>query len=197
MAKESSTGTILLLGGLGVAVWGYFQGWFSSLGFTPAAAKPVTGTPAASTAATPPAATAAAPKLGTILTSAAQLAAQVAAGDAYILPGPSLISSPPTGYTLATDSNNAEVGFAAGNTAPGSFYLRDDVAAALVATINAGQLATQTGPGNVTTATLYQFPIQSLTQLQQVMTGAGLHGLSGLAQYLYTRTGHVRHGKWN
>ena len=201
MAKDSSTGTILLLGGLGVAVWGYFQGWFSSLGFAPAAAATTPGTTTTttttSTAANPPAATAAAPKLGTVLTSAAQLAAQVAAGDAYILPGPTLISQPPTGYSLASDSNNAEVGYPATNTAPGTFYVRNDVAAALVGVLNAAQVATHTGPGNVTTATLYQFPIQSLTQLQQIMTAAGLSGLGGLAQYMYTRTGRVRYGKWN
>jgi hypothetical protein len=45
MAKDSGT-TILLLGGLGVAVYGYFQGWFASFGLAPAAAAaPVTTTP--------------------------------------------------------------------------------------------------------------------------------------------------------
>jgi hypothetical protein len=54
MAKDSGS-TILILGGLGVAVYGYFQGWFSAFGLAPATtatAAPATTTTTAPTATT-------------------------------------------------------------------------------------------------------------------------------------------------
>lgn len=51
MAKDSGS-TILILGAIGVGVYGYTQGWFNSLLGTPAAATPA-GTPPASPAGTP------------------------------------------------------------------------------------------------------------------------------------------------
>ena len=65
----------------------------------------------------------------------ADLAAQVAANDPYILPDDTTIGSAPTGYQTATDSIASEVG-----TKSGQFYVRDDVAAALVNTIGSGSI---------------------------------------------------------
>lgn len=48
MSKDSSS-AVLLLGGIGVAVYGYFQGWFASLGFSPAASPSTAVTAATGT----------------------------------------------------------------------------------------------------------------------------------------------------
>ena len=170
--KGDSSEMILLLAAAGAAVYGYFAGWFSSFGFGPAAAAPAT--PAATPPPTPP--------LGTVLTATWQLAAQVAAGDKYILPGALLSTTPPTGYTIAIDAYKSETG-----NATGAFYLRNDVAAAAVSYVNV-LLAQQSLPP-VTLGTLYTFPLSSLALVNQIATGAGLSGLGGLAQYMYTRTG--------
>jgi hypothetical protein len=191
----------------GIAIYGYFQGWFASLGLAPTAAAGAVATGGQAPAATaagavakggnPPAATAAAGAVGTPVSSAAQLSAQIAAQDPYILPGPSLISSPPAGYSLAMDSNVTEAGGAAG-TQQGQFYIRNDVATALIAALNA--LGTQENilaqaqgqPASfvpVTLATLYNYPVSNLAQLQTIMSSAGLTGLGDFKRHMATRTG--------
>ena len=222
MAKDSS-GTIILLGGLGVAAYGYFAGWFNSIltqfglplpSGTAAATIPTTttvtaaqlaalqaaaaaqgaasnvGAPVGPAAISPTAGLAPLPALGTVLTTSAQLAGQVAAKDAYILPGPALISQAPAGYTLATDAAAAEVGGGSGG-----FYLRNDVAAALLGVQNL--LATAAGQPPLSLATLYTVPISNLAQLQTIMTAQGLsghtrYGMGDFARHMYSRTGRIR-----
>lgn len=52
MAKDSGS-TVLLLGALGVGVYGYFQGWFASLGLAPAASASTTPAGGASAPSSP------------------------------------------------------------------------------------------------------------------------------------------------
>jgi hypothetical protein len=198
MASENSGSTILLLGAAAVAVYGYTQGWFSKLfGTTTTSTTQTAAQIAAAQAATAQAAAAAAasaaqnspilPPLGTILNNAPQIALQVAAKDKYILPGPALYSaaSPPAGYTAAIDALASEVGGGSGG-----FYLRNDIAAAVLATVN-GLLQAQGLPG-LTLGTLTQFPIESLSTVNQIATSAGLSGLGDYQRHMYTRTGRYR-----
>lgn len=179
MAKDS-TGTILLLGAVGVAVYGYTQGWFSQL-FGVTAIPGTTTLDASQTAAIkaqlaalaaqgtnpPPTASptpAAVPALGTTVTSAGQVAAQVAAKDPYILPDATTWGAysvtPPAGYSNFNLSDK------------GNVLLRQDVAS--LANLQVG------ATGN---------PI-ALTDLQGLMTTKGLSGgLGDYRRHLYSRTG--------
>ena len=193
MARENGS-TFLLLGAAAVAFYGYTQGWFSSLFGTTAAAATSTAAQQAAAAAAAAAKGPVVPPVGTVLTNAADLAAQVAAKDPYILPGPALIGQAPAGYSLAMDSMVGEVGGT--GSAQGGFYVRNDVASALVALMNALQTATNVATGGVsapvTLETLYQYPIQNLAQLKTVMSSAGLTGLGDYQRHMYTRTGRYR-----
>jgi hypothetical protein len=150
-----NSNTLLLLAAAGVGVYGYMQGWFSGL-FGAAA-------PAATSAAPAPAAV---PPLGTTVSSAAQVGAQAAAKDPFILPdGPTFqatVATPPSGYTpfSLTDKGNV--------------FLRSDVYAAANAAVNANSA-----------------PL-SLSALQSLMTTGGMSGLGQYAHYLGTRYGKWR-----
>jgi hypothetical protein len=184
MAHEGGGGsTILLLGAAGVAIYGYFQNWFASFGFASTAAA---ATPAAPASTTPAASTASVPALGSVVHSAADVAAQVAAKDPYILPDNSVISQAPVGYVLAANSTPAETG-----TTNGQFYLRSDVADAVVALINAVNTAAGRG-ASASLLTLYNFPIANLAQLKTIMSSKGLTGLGDYQRHMYTRTGRYR-----
>jgi hypothetical protein len=233
MAKDE-TGTILLLGAVGVGIWGWLNGWFAQFGLNPPGAvapanlvsqpatpstlppnvlqtvavacpagwTPVTGgncslntqlqgslsvlpigqvvspaqaaaynaqsaafaaSAAASSAA---AATTAAVPLGSTVTTSAQVAAQVAAGDAYILADPIAYNVPmmapaiSAGYSLFPGSTDSSI-----------IYLRPNVAAAVAAA----------SPAPTT-----------LAQIQAVMSTSGLSGLGDYQRYIYTRTGKFR-----
>ena len=189
MAKDS-TGTILLLGAAGLAFYGYTQGWFNallvSLGMpipagtinpngptiidtvtgktlTPAQQAALTAAAAAQTgSAATPAPTV--PALGTTVTSAAQVAAQVGANDPYILPDAT---------TYGAYSVSPPMGYASFNlTDKGNVLLRQDVA-------NAANLQVGTTSNPI-----------SLTDLQALMSTKGLSGgLGDYRRHLYSRTG--------
>lgn len=159
-----SGNTILLLGVAGVAFYGYLQGWFSGLfGIAVAAAAPAAtgGTPAAP----------AIPKLGSVVTNFADLQAQAAANDPYIFPNAAILSTAPANYVLAADATTSETG-----TSNGQFYLRSDVANALLPIIGNG----------ATLATLYQFPVAKLSDIQAIMTSKGMSGYN-FAQFMKSR----------
>ena len=205
MAKDS--GTILLLGGLGVAAFGWYKGWFASFGFPGPAATPSTTITAAQLAAMQQAAAAAAsgsgsssgpsiPAVGTVV-DAAGIAAQVAANDSYIVPSASAVSQAPTGYVM--------VGVADKSAAPaGVIYLRADIAKKNVDTANAAIDALNTAaqiqweaqnamnPGAFPAPTPQQ-PITAQTlQLKDLKSIVGLSGLGDFQRYVFTRTGRVR-----
>ena len=156
MAKGSDT--IMLLGAAAVAYYGYTQGWFSGI-----LGKLGGGAPAP---ATPAAAPAPAPTLGSKVGTVAQIAAQAAANDAYILPDwtmlPSASTPAPSGYSqfVLTDY-------------PQGVFLRQDV------DILANQIVGSSGP-------------IALADLQKAMTAKGLSGLGDFQRYIVTRTGRIR-----
>lgn len=156
-----SSGTIMLLGAAAVAFYGYTQGWFAGL----------FGTAAPVAAAAPTSTGPVVPKLGTVVTNAADLQAQVAANDPYILPSAAIQGSAPAGYTTATNAKASETG------APnGQFYLRNDVASALLPVIGQG----------ATLGTLYQFPVANLADVMAIMTSKGLSGYT-FQRYMQSR----------
>lgn len=183
MAKESS-GTFILLGVAAVGVYGYLNGWFSGLlGTTTTAAAAAVPTPTSTTAAAPAASV---PALGSVVHTAADLAAQVAARDPYIFPDSSLIGQAPAGYVLAKDATVSETG-----TVDGSFYLRADVAQAVLGVINLINAAASGGTGATqqTLATLYLAPVSNLAQIKTIMSSSGLSGFGDFQRHMAARTG--------
>ena len=152
-SNPEHTGNLLLLVGVGVAGYlAYVNGWFSSLfGGVTAAAQPLTVTTTGTGTTTAPAASVTAPPLGTTVSSAAQVAAQVAANYPYILPNATTFgaytSSAPSGYAAfyLTDAGNV--------------LLRQDVASA------ANQQVSSSGVS------------MSLSDLKTLMQSKGLSGL--------------------
>lgn len=188
MAKDSG-GTILLLGGLGVAVWGYFQGWFASFGFAPGAvgfdntaagrAAAAAAGPGSTSSAVSGGGTAAAgpPALGTHNVNAAQALQQVAANDAFILPDPAtfaqLQAAPPSNYGFIQ------------TTDAGGVFLRPDVYSAVQTLIQARVAkASQAGAA---ASSLQAAGQVSLSDIQQMMTNQGLTGLGDYNRHLMTR----------
>lgn len=165
---SGETGTLLLLGGVGVLGYlAYTQGWLSSLfgstattttGTTPLTPGTSGGT---STAATNISGT---PALGTPITSNSQVAMQVMANYPYIIPVTSSSAQKPGGYTLAADTNAAE--------APtGQVWVRNDIAVALLAWMNKNY-----ANAPATIGTLFTLPV-TLAQIQSVMQTNGLSGM--------------------
>lgn len=150
---------------LGVGIVGYFayiNNWLAGLGlpYTTAVAAPAT-TPVTSATA---AAVSGTPALGTPVTSNSQIAMQVSANYPYIIPLTASSGQQPGGYSMAADTNTSE--------APtGQLWLRNDVASAVLAWINANN-----ANGPATIGTLFTFPV-TLSQVQSAMGTAGLHGL--------------------
>jgi 3D (Asp-Asp-Asp) domain-containing protein len=215
-AGGSGSEMLVLLAAAGVAVYGYMQGWFASLGFAPAAAAPsnsgsapvscptgwtVSGNgcslnaplngslsripvgqvvspaqalaysqqsaayAAASQANSNPGSTSGSggtPALGSAVSTAAQVQAQVSANDPYIIPVQSAVNS------IAGPAISA--GYVNVNTSDaGTVFLRPDVSAAATA-------ALPMASANWT-----------LANIKTII--ANTAGLSGLGQYLITRQG--------
>lgn len=174
MAKDS-TGTILLLGGAGLAAYGWYAGWFAN--FLPATAASPAKTPAAgggSSSAPPPV-----PPLGTTVTTAADALAQVAAKDPYILPTApvyaQLIAALPAGYQVMT------------TTDAGGVLLRQDVYAA-VSTDVANRISRAMSSG-ASGASVQAAGLLTTEQIKQVMSNQGLSGLGDYRRHLAARTG--------
>jgi hypothetical protein len=162
---------ILLLAGAGIAAYlAYSNGWFSSPTLAVAAPNP---TPAGATTnpVTNPAtqivnAPSAPPPLGTVVGNANDIAAQAAAGLAYILPAQSLqnlSSLTPNGYSPITTSDF------------GLVFLRNNVYQVATTDLNnriqraIDQGAAETSVQNATKL--------SLTNIQQDMSSNGITGL--------------------
>lgn len=175
-SNPSSSQSMFLV--LGAAVAGYFayiNNAFAGMGFpysTVVPTTPVSGSGAAAlsqgnaagsaTASPAAAAVAAVPPLGTPVTTSDQLTKQVAANYPYIFPSAAVQGSAPAGYSTATDATASETG--AGN---GIFYLRNDVANALLPIIGNG----------ASLVNLYSFPISNIGLVKQIMASKGLSGL--------------------
>lgn len=164
MAKE--TGTILLLGGAAVAIYGYFQGWFSGLTTktAPSPAPPPTTTAPGTTGG--PANTV--PPMGTVVVSVPQALAQVAAKDAYVMPNMDVYVALQTqipansGYNFYVDSNGVPL------------LLRDDV-------YNALQASPAGAAGTVSLADIKK------VMVTQGLSGCTRYGLGDYQRYLTTR----------
>lgn len=173
--ENPKAGGFIFLGLAAIAgYWAYTKGWFS----TPVAVT--TSTQPASTSTTNPVNNGAAivnaptapPPLGTVVSTAADLAAQVAAAYPYILPAqtiPSLRSLTPNGYSAIITGDY------------GTIFLRNDVYAVSAASlenrikraIDAGADAT-----SVQASTLL-----NLAEIQNQMSINSLSGLAGLAAF--------------
>lgn len=189
MAKDS-TGTLLLLAAAGVGVYGWMQGWFAQFGLSAPGSSPApspnpnTGTSSSGGATVKTPAGPVVPALGTVIHNAADLAAQVAAKDAYIFPDNSLIGSPPVGYVMATDATGSETGSVDGKGV-GTFYLRLDIAQAVLDVINT--INSASGAPVASLQDLYRSPVSNLKQIQGIMTAKGLSGLGDYRRYLQSR----------
>lgn len=174
MAKDS-TGTILLLGGLGVAVYGYMNGWFNSfLGGTStvlAAATPATPTTPATPAARP------VPVLGTTVTNSTDALAQISANDPYVIPDAATFASMQT----VLPSGWASVQ----TTDKGGVFLRPDVYGAVQSVIQ-GRLARAAG---APVTSLQTAALTNLGEIQRAMTNQGLSGLGDFRRHMYARSG--------
>jgi len=184
---SSGATTALVLGGLGLAAYlAYANGWFTTTGIV--AAPATGGTPTPTTGTTNPVtnpntqivnAPSAPPPLGTIVTNANDIAAQVTAKLPYIVPDPTVISSAPAGYVMVAATDKA--------AAPaGAFYLRGDIAAKMLSIdqIAAAAAANATGDSGTQTLTLNdlgsnQWAAQNPAQVLQVTGMKGLRGLGG------------------
>jgi len=193
MAKDSTT-TILLLGAVGVGVWGYFQGWFAQWGLAPAASGALTAAQKAALAAAAAAQGAAAgtttaapavtpvPALGTTVTNANDVLRQVAANDAYILPDAATFAefqgALPGGYQTVTTSDKGQI------------LLRPDVYAA-VQTLIANNVSRASAAG-ASAQSIQNASQVSLANIQQTMSTAGLSGLGDYQRHVFSRTGRIR-----
>lgn len=176
---SNSTGTIVLLGGVGVAIYGYMNNWFASMGFPYASAVPVATPATVSKAAAAPPVSSGPPPLGTTVTTANDALTQVAANDPYIIPdAPTaavLQAATPSGYSWITTTDR------------GPILLRSDVYGAvqtnLTNTINraiaAGAALTSVQAAGQTT----------LPQIQTAMSTNGLSGLGDFRRHMFSRTG--------
>lgn len=194
MAKDS-TGILLLLGGAGVAYWGYTQGWFASFGLTPAgtAAAPATNpTPnatitaaqaaavlaAAQAAAAAASASAPPPALGTTVTSATDVLKQIGAQDPFVIPDAATaaaIGAPPSNYGAVTTTDKGVV------------FLRPDVYSA-VQNLISGRLA-KIAAANAAGTPVAATSIQNATNvtLADIQSTMSLQGLSGLGAWELNR----------
>jgi hypothetical protein len=172
MAKDS-TGTILLLGGVGALAYGYYAGWFAQFGLGPIAS------PAAVPASTPAASTVPAPvpALGTVVHTTADALAQIKANDAFILPDAATFAalSGATSYQPITTTDNGQI------------LLRPDVNSAVQSVIS-GRVARASTEG-AATQSIQNAGQVTLAQIQQMMTNSGLSGLGDFARHMFTRTG--------
>lgn len=188
MARD--LGPILLIGGIGVAVYGYMNGWFNfgtttTTTTTGGVPPPAPGTPAGTTQTnTAPASSSTPPPLGTVVTTTAQANLQAAANDPYILPGSALQSvAPPAGYQFINTQDY------------GNIWARNDVAAAAINYQNA--VAANVATANATVAQLQGLvvppptpaPPFTLSMLQGIMKNSGLSGLGDYQRHLSTRMG--------
>lgn len=177
--KENPKGgsMLLLLGAAGVALYGYFNGWFSSLTtavMASPAPTPTTGTvnPVTNPATQIVNAPSTPPPIGTVVTNANDLAAQAAASYMYILPAQSignLLSLVPNGYTPIVTADY------------GTVYLRNDVFG-VVSTDLQNRIARAVNAGAAATS-IQQSTQLSLDQIKVDAQTAGLSGLSGLMGY--------------
>lgn len=177
---NNSTG-ILLLGGAGLAIYGYLNNWFASMGFPYASAVPVATPVTVATAAAAPPVSSGPPPLGTTVTTANDALAQVAANDAYIIPdAPTaalLRSATPAGYSWITTTDK------------GPILLRADVYAPVQTNLtNTINRATAAGAALTSIQAAGQI---TLAGIQQIMSTAGLSGLGDFKRHMFTRTGRV------
>lgn len=174
--ENPETGMMLgLLAAAGVAIYGYYQGWFG--GTTVVAApvpspsigtsNPITNpaTQIVNTPSTPP-------PLGTVVTTGNDVAAQLAAKYPFIIPDPSNVNG--LGGALATAgyinlSYNISADGSSANPILQTIYLRPDIAAAINSDLS----------GRTSRAGSQQY--DTLSQIKQVMSNANLSGLNGFS----------------
>lgn len=163
MAK-SSTGTILLLGGAGVAVYGYLNGWFSSLGLGPV----VAATPAAAAQAATQGVILYVTPSGTL--SSTPTPYSYNAGGSASVPAP--VSNPPYIVPAQNPVPAVPSGYTAVNTLDsGTVFLRNDV----YATEFAKNIQVASPVANITMAT--------------IKSDAGLTAYNGFRGYVGALTG--------
>lgn len=188
MTRENphSTGLIVMLGAAAVAIYGYTQGWFTSLTTVPVT-TPATGATQTSNPITNPATqivnapSSSVPPLGTIVNNGNDIAAQAAAHLAYINPSAAAVSQAPSGYTMVHVSDMS--------AAPsGVIYLRNDIAQKDLATANA-VINAANQVAQVMAATSGQpYVAQGLLSLSDgsfklANLQSGVSGLAGLGYY--------------
>lgn len=105
MAKDNAS-TILILGGLGVAVYGYFQGWFASFGLSAPVAAPAT----VSSVPTSPTSTVASLPVATPTTAVAPIVSTPGTPTAVTAGTPATPSNTPAVYTAFQAVMAAAVG---------------------------------------------------------------------------------------
>lgn len=183
MAKRRSKqnpemGGILLLAGAATAAYlAYANGWFGNstiVATAPTNPQPTNGTvnPVTNPATQIVNAPSAPPPLGTVVNNANDIAAQIAAKFAYIIPDPSNVNALGGPIAQAGYSNLSYVldtDAISGTPVMATIYLRPDVATAVNASI---QNRVDRSGGTAT-------PNDTLTQIQQVMSNSGLTGLRG------------------
>lgn len=185
-SNPQGSGMLLMLGGAAVAVYGYTQGWFDGLFGGPAvtyAAIPPPPAPSGNPIADPATqivnTPSAPPPLGTIVTNANDVDAQLKAKYAYIIPDPSNVNAlggpiASTGYinmtyVLAHDA-------VTGAPVTATVYVRPDVSAPVQASIDA-RVARGADP-----LTSYD----TIDQINSVMSTNGLTGIRGRNNLGYT-----------
>ncbi len=182
-AGGGNTNMILLLAAAGVGVYGYMQGWFSGLFAAAAPAATTTTTAQLDPVTLTPNAAYVPPRLGTVVTNLTDALAQIAAGDAYVIPNAATFASIqaagfPSGYNVITTTDSGPV------------LLRPDVYSFVSTTItNNVTNATKAGAAAASIQTAGQ---TTMAGIKQMMTLGGLSGFGQFRQYMATRTGRWR-----
>lgn len=179
--NPNSTGMIVMLGAVAVAAYGYMAGWFTTATAATTVLPPSTpttgtsatnpinaGTQLVNTPSTPP-------PLGTVVSDANGIAAQAAAGYAYILPAQSLtniMSLTPNGYSNINTTDY------------GSVFVRNNVFSAVNADLqNRMQRAINSGASATSVQNSSNLTLAQIVTSMSTNGLTGLYGMAGLGYY--------------